>query len=228
MKNEGLSPATNKTRIVKASTKGKSSLFKDSEQPQEKKEEDKTEKAEESPSKISEAGKAKNEIDYKKLEYYLNESGLTLAFNVIFSELISKRIEPKYFFMYTEMRLKQIGKEFDALKLEPKAYDYDKFNNEGDDVFLTAQKKVDKRKSNKKTDNKSKKKEDKKSYSRNKDSINVVNTLSSKESKLSKGSVISKQSKVSKNSIKTNNASNANNTNTANNRNKSKNIISKK
>jgi hypothetical protein len=46
----------------------------------------------------------------------VNESGLSLAFNIIFAELISKQIMPENFFTYTSMRLKQIGKEIEGLK----------------------------------------------------------------------------------------------------------------
>ena len=53
---------------------------------------------------------------YKKLEAYINESGLTLAFNIIFAELISKQILPENFFSYTSMRLKQIGKEIEGMQ----------------------------------------------------------------------------------------------------------------
>ena len=56
------------------------------------------------------------EKDYQRLEEYLNESGLSLAFNIIFAELISKQILPENFFTYTAMRLKQIGKEIEGLK----------------------------------------------------------------------------------------------------------------
>ena len=56
------------------------------------------------------------EKDYQRLEEYLNESGLSLAFNIIFAELISKQILPENFFTYTAMRLTQIGKEIEGLK----------------------------------------------------------------------------------------------------------------
>ena len=51
------------------------------------------------------------EAQFQKLEEYVNESGLSLAFNIIFAELISKQILPENFFTYTSMRLKQIGKK---------------------------------------------------------------------------------------------------------------------
>ena len=76
--------------------------------------------------------KAKDELknkqkekDYQRLEEYLNESGLSLAFNIIFAELISKQILPENFFTYTAMRLTQIGKEIEGLKTKEKI-----FNNE--------------------------------------------------------------------------------------------------
>ena len=63
-----------------------------------------------------EAKNQEKEIQFKKLEEYVNESGLSLAFNIIFAELISKQIMPENFFTYTSMRLKQIGKEIEGLK----------------------------------------------------------------------------------------------------------------
>ena len=93
------------------------------------------------------------EKQYKKLEDYMNESGLALAFNIIFAELISKQILPENFFTYTSMRLIQIGKEIEGLKTKDSIYvDADTVqkndneakvtenqNNEkiNDDVFLT-------------------------------------------------------------------------------------------
>ena len=62
------------------------------------------------------------EKDYQRLEEYLNESGLSLAFNIIFAELISKQILPENFFTYTAMRLTQIGKEIEGLKTKESIY----------------------------------------------------------------------------------------------------------
>ena len=62
------------------------------------------------------------EKDYQRLEEYLNESGLSLAFNIIFAELISKQILPENFFTYTSMRLTQIGKEIEGLKTKESIY----------------------------------------------------------------------------------------------------------
>ena len=75
--------------------------------------------AKETEKKKKEQTEAKNkqkEKDYQRLEEYLNESGLSLAFNIIFAELISKQILPENFFTYTSMRLTQIGKEIEGLK----------------------------------------------------------------------------------------------------------------
>ena len=74
---------------------------------------------EEKERKRKEQLEAKNkdkEAQFKKLEEYVNESGLSLAFNIIFAELITKQIMPENFFAYTSMRLKQIGKEIEGLK----------------------------------------------------------------------------------------------------------------
>ena len=75
--------------------------------------------------KKKEQNEAKNkqkEKDYQRLEEYLNESGLSLAFNIIFAELISKQILPENFFTYTSMRLTQIGKEIEGLKTKEAIY----------------------------------------------------------------------------------------------------------
>jgi Ca2+-binding EF-hand superfamily protein len=44
-------------------------------------------------------------------EKYLEDSGMTMAFQIIFAEIITKKIEPANVFTYTAMRLRQIGKE---------------------------------------------------------------------------------------------------------------------
>ena len=98
----------------------------------------------------------KKDEQYKKLEAYISESGLTLAFNIIFAELISKQILPENFFTYTAMRLKQIGKEIEGMNTKIPIYvdkpktdengenqnktEGDENKNEEDNVFMTAQK----------------------------------------------------------------------------------------
>ena len=47
---------------------------------------------------------------------------MSLAFNIIFAELISKQILPENFFTNTAMILTQIGKEIDGLKTKETIY----------------------------------------------------------------------------------------------------------
>lgn len=54
-----------------------------------------------------------------KFENYIHESGLAMGFQLIFSELISKKISPENYFSYVTIRLKEIGKELDSLKTKP-------------------------------------------------------------------------------------------------------------
>ncbi len=42
-------------------------------------------------------------------EKYLDESGLSLAFQLIMAEIISKKVNEDQIFAYTAMRLRQIG-----------------------------------------------------------------------------------------------------------------------
>ena len=48
-------------------------------------------------------------------EKYLEESGLSLSFQIIFTEIIQKQISEDQVFAYTAMRLRQIGKELERL-----------------------------------------------------------------------------------------------------------------
>ena len=93
---------------------------------------------------------------YKQVEEYINETGLDIAFNIIFAELISKQILPENFFTYTAMRLKQIGKEIEGMNTKIPIYvdkpktdengenqnktEGDENKNDEDNVFMTAQK----------------------------------------------------------------------------------------
>ena len=58
---------------------------------------DKEEKERKKREELEAKNKQKDE-QYKKLEDYVNETGLSLAFNIIFAELISKQIMPENFF----------------------------------------------------------------------------------------------------------------------------------
>ena len=123
------------------------------------------------------------EKDFQRLEEYLTESGLSLAFNIIFAELISKQILRENYFTYTAMRLTQIGKEIEGLKTKEIIYvedkEEEKKNEENlvekaeqtdllsprqnekneDDIFMTQQKPKEKPKENPKEKSKEKPKE---------------------------------------------------------------------
>ncbi len=58
----------------------------------------------------------------KKIENLIEECGIPMAFNVIFSELISKQIMPENFFTYTSLRLKELGREIEGLKVKEPIY----------------------------------------------------------------------------------------------------------
>ena len=94
---------------MKTNTKSRFSISKNT------KLDNKKEKEKKNKELLEEKNKEK-ELKYQKLEEYVKESGLDLAFNIIFAELISKQILPENFFTYTSMRLKQIGKEIEGLK----------------------------------------------------------------------------------------------------------------
>jgi hypothetical protein len=46
---------------------------------------------------------------------YIDESGLPEAFQLIFAELVSKKINPQNFYSFVGMRLRQIGKELNDI-----------------------------------------------------------------------------------------------------------------
>ena len=48
-------------------------------------------------------------------EKYLEETGLSLSFQIIFTEIIQKQIAEDQVFAYTAVRLRQIGKELENL-----------------------------------------------------------------------------------------------------------------
>ena len=81
---------------------------------------------EKKPKQKTEVKVSQKEKDFQRLEEYLNESGLSLAFNIIFAELISKQILRENYFTYTAMRLTQIGKEIEGLKTKEIIYVDDK------------------------------------------------------------------------------------------------------
>ena len=64
----------------------------------------------------------KYEPKNKKIENIIEECGIPMAFNLIFSELFSKQIMPENFFKYTSIRLKELGKEIEELKFKEPVY----------------------------------------------------------------------------------------------------------
>ena len=49
------------------------------------------------------------------VDKYIHETGIGTSFQIIFSELISKKIPVENYYSYTASRLRQIGKEKEAL-----------------------------------------------------------------------------------------------------------------
>jgi hypothetical protein len=59
----------------------------------------------------SPAGEERHQKHVEMFDKYLQVTGLKMAFQIIFSEVISKKVEPSSAFAYTATRLRQIGKE---------------------------------------------------------------------------------------------------------------------
>ena len=64
---------------------------------------------------VSEEQMRKRQEQALMFEKYLEESGLCLSFQIIFTEIIQKQIPEDQVFPYTAMRLRQIGKELEAI-----------------------------------------------------------------------------------------------------------------
>lgn len=64
----------------------------------------------------------RKEQQYKQVEEYINETGLDIAFNIIFAELIANQILPENFFIYTSKRLIEIGKEVERMEVNIPKY----------------------------------------------------------------------------------------------------------
>lgn len=62
-----------------------------------------------------EAGKKKKQAEmFKK---YLDQTGIAMAFQVIFAEILDKKIDESKLFAYTAMRLRQIGEDLEKIKI---------------------------------------------------------------------------------------------------------------
>ena len=57
-------------------------------------------------------------------EKYVNDTGIASAFQLIFSEIITKKIPIEDHYTYTAGRLRQIGRELDEINLKNKNTDY--------------------------------------------------------------------------------------------------------
>jgi protein-tyrosine phosphatase len=74
--------------------------------------------------KIKESKKRREELEKIKLrktqanifEKYLNDTGINTVFQLIFSEIIVKKIPVEDHFSYTAGRLRQISREIDEIK----------------------------------------------------------------------------------------------------------------
>ena len=66
---------------------------------------------EEKDEEISDDVRAARLKDIVRFEKYVEASGIAKIFQIIFAEVVTKKIEPANVFAYTAMRLRQIGKE---------------------------------------------------------------------------------------------------------------------
>ena len=74
------------------------------------------ERAEAERIRIEEEKARKRQEQAIQFEEYVEQSGLKYAFQIIFTEIISKQIKEDQVFAYTAMRLRQIGTELDNLE----------------------------------------------------------------------------------------------------------------
>lgn len=62
-----------------------------------------------------EASKKRKQAEmFKK---YLDQTGIAMAFQVIFAEILDKKIDESKLFAYTAMRLRQIGEDLEKIKI---------------------------------------------------------------------------------------------------------------
>ena len=48
---------------------------------------------------------------------YLEQTGIAMAFQVIFAEILDKKVDEQKVFTYTASRLRQIGEDLEKIKL---------------------------------------------------------------------------------------------------------------
>ena len=106
-------------KINKISSKNSSNLSKEKEENLEE-----SQNLTEGQNQIEENNKKREDLDKitlrktqaQSFEKYIYETGISNAFQLIFSELIIKKIPMENYFSYTASRLRQIGREFDEIK----------------------------------------------------------------------------------------------------------------
>ena len=59
-------------------------------------------------------------IQANAFENYINETGISTAFQLIFSELITKKIPVENYYTYTASRFREIGRELEEIKARRK------------------------------------------------------------------------------------------------------------
>lgn len=73
--------------------------------------------AEQPPEESEEMRRAREErkVQAERFKGYAESSGLRKAFQIIFAEVVTKRVEPDHVFAYSAMRLRQLGQELAPL-----------------------------------------------------------------------------------------------------------------
>lgn len=64
---------------------------------------------------MDETSKGKRQAEmFKK---YIDQTGIAMAFQIIFAEILDKKLDENKLFSYTAMRLRQIGEDLEKIKL---------------------------------------------------------------------------------------------------------------
>lgn len=62
-------------------------------------------------------GQEKKKKQAEMFKKYLESTGIAMAFQVIFAEILDKKVDGQKVFAYTAMRLRQIGEDLEKIKL---------------------------------------------------------------------------------------------------------------
>ena len=60
---------------------------------------------------------AKKKKQAEMFKKYLEQTGIAMAFQVIFAEILDKKVDEQKVFTYTASRLRQIGEDLEKIKL---------------------------------------------------------------------------------------------------------------